>query len=235
MNPETQEALRNLLIGFPVFLFAPSFHEAAHAIVAKWGGDLTSAYQGRITLNPIAHIHPVGTIIIPIIAVLQNFPLIGWAKPVPVVESNYRRGRGYGVIVALAGPFSNLLLALVTVVLMQCYYLARIMLFQRGVDIPDNVHGIVGHILSYSLLINLVLMFFNLLPIPPLDGSHVLWHGFVKSRPQFHQAFATVQTFSYFVLILIFVTPLGRIFYSATVLPAYRALSTLAQLPVYLL
>jgi len=70
-------------------------------------------------------------------------------------------------------------------------------------------------------------------PIAP--RAHVLWHGFVKSRPQFHQAFATVQTFSYFVLILIFVTPLGRIFYSATVLPAYRALSTLAQMPVYLL
>ncbi len=224
-----QEALPRFLITFPIFLFALSFHEMAHAITARWGGDQTSAYQGRVTLNPIPHIDIFGTILIPFAAVLfGGVPLIGWAKPVPVVEENFRRGGAYGVVVALAGPFSNFFLMLVTVVVAQVI-LITLIVFDS--PLPDSTVQTVFQLVDYSIRINLVLMCFNLIPIPPLDGSHVLWHWFIKDRPQFHQVFFQVRQFSYIILILLISSPAIAVLYNGVVAPMVRMASSLIALP----
>lgn len=145
-------------------LFAVTVHEVAHGWVAKKYGDNTAFAQGRLTLNPIKHIDLVGTIIVPLILRFTSGFLFGWAKPVPVDPRNFKNPRQDMAIVALAGPVSNLLMALTWALI------ARIglMIHVESVTMPLTSMGIVG------ISINLSLAFINLLPIPPLDGSRVL-------------------------------------------------------------
>src|SRR5687767_13202958 len=96
----------HVLLSLPVFLFSLTVHECAHALVAWWGGDDTASLQGRLTLNPVSHIDPIGTILIPLLNMLSNFPLIGWAKPVPVNPMRLKNSM-WMVYVAAAGPISN--------------------------------------------------------------------------------------------------------------------------------
>lgn len=152
-----------IFLMIPVFLLSLTVHEFAHALTANWGGDRTATYQGRLTLNPIAHIDPIGTLVVPIIAAISNIPLFGWAKPVPVQEANFRKPN-WGVVVALAGPGSNLILILLTAIIMKILYWL----------IPDQLPRAVVVLGILMIQINLVLMLFNLIPIPPLDGSHIL-------------------------------------------------------------
>jgi len=184
-----------LILMIPVFLLSLTVHEAAHALTAKWGGDMTASYQGRLTLNPIAHIDPIGTIVIPIIAAISHVPLFGWAKPVPVAEENFRK-RNWGVVVALAGPGSNFLLILLTALTLK-------VLITLGVQMPDSV----GLLAGLMIQINLILMLFNLIPIPPLDGSHLLWHLVIKGRGHLYPAFFTLAQFGMFVLLGLFIFP----------------------------
>jgi len=145
-------------------LFAVTVHEVAHGWVAKKYGDNTAFAQGRLTLNPIKHIDLVGTIIVPLILRFTSGFLFGWAKPVPVDPRNFKNPRQDMAVVALAGPVSNLLMALIWALI------ARIglMIHVESVTMPLTNMGIVG------ISINLSLAFINLLPIPPLDGSRVL-------------------------------------------------------------
>ena len=103
--------LFTLLMFYPMFLFSLTIHEIAHALTANWGGDMTATYQDRLSLNPVVHMDPIGTFLIPIINSIHSTPLFGWAKPVPVNEARFSDMR-WNVVVALAGPFSNFLLAL---------------------------------------------------------------------------------------------------------------------------
>ena len=146
-------------IGLVVLL---TFHEFAHAWVAWLCGDDTARLQGRLSLNPIVHIDPIGTVLFPLLMIFSPIGglLIGWAKPVPINLANLRHPMRDDILVALAGPAMNLVLAVVLVAL------ARVIFIFGSVDIT----GEVLHMASLSLL----LCFFNLIPIPPLDGSHVL-------------------------------------------------------------
>lgn len=156
------------LLLLPVLLFSIVLHEVAHAWVARREGDDTAERLGRITLNPIPHLDPVGSLLVPIVlSILPGGFIFGWARPVPVNRANIRTGVWGDIRVSLAGIAANLLLAV-------CFALAMVPLV-RVVD-PTGPAGALLLVGYYGVLINLILAVFNLVPIPPLDGSHVLYH-----------------------------------------------------------
>lgn len=175
---------------FALLLFSLSFHECAHAWTASRLGDQTARMQGRVTLNPMYHIDPVGTLLFPAIAIFGHFiglrylsgMLIGWAKPTPVISRNFRKIRRDENLVTLAGPASNLLLALVAFVAM--VVAAEILPDGRKIVLYSFISAIspledftpqpLILLCALAILINISLFVFNLLPIPPLDGSHLL-------------------------------------------------------------
>ena len=143
------------------------FHEVAHGLVARRFGDPTAERMGRLTLNPIKHIDPVGTIILPVILALSHAPIFGWAKPVPVRSDRMRHPRRDMILVALAGPGMNFLLAIVATAIL------AIGLSLGGGD-PMTPGGFIASNALNFLLINIFLAVFNLIPLPPFDGGHVL-------------------------------------------------------------
>lgn len=151
-------------VGFGVVLISLTIHEAAHAWTADRLGDPTARVLGRVSLNPLVHIDLLGTVILPIVALASNLPIIGWAKPVPVSMRNLRDPRRDFMIVAAAGPISNLLQAVVAAMLLRAGEAA----LQASVP-PWSVA-----VLTLAVEINLLLAFFNLIPVPPLDGGNVL-------------------------------------------------------------
>lgn len=173
------------VVALPI-LVAITFHEAAHGFVAHRRGDPTAKYLGRLTLNPLAHIDPFGTILLPLLLYLMPLLLtgqpgvvFGYAKPVPVNFMNLRRPKSDMIWVAAAGPMTNLALAVLSGVLL------RVLLGLGGlgggdVDLLDRQRSAfavvqpLAHMLQYSVFINVALMLFNLLPIPPLDGGRVM-------------------------------------------------------------
>jgi Zn-dependent protease len=175
---------------FVLLIFSLSFHECAHAWMASRLGDQTARLQGRVTLNPIYHVDPVGTLIIPAVIIfgpligftLFSGILIGWAKPTPVITRNFTKIRRDENLTTLAGPLANLLLAVIAVtVLLMVNHFANggreiVLLTMRNMMLPGvnpSVQAIV--LLGIAAVeINLALLVFNLLPIPPLDGSHLL-------------------------------------------------------------
>jgi Zn-dependent protease len=151
-----------LLVGFPV-------HEFAHAFAANQLGDSTARHMGRLTLNPITHFDPIGGTLF-VLSVLAGFFVIGWAKPTPVNPSNLRDRRNSEVIVAVAGPAVNLVLACLGAFVFRALELAGVSLFDQ-----DGFLNLLGAGLYLFVLYNLMLMLFNLLPVPPLDGSAILF------------------------------------------------------------
>ncbi len=154
---------------FLVLLFSLTVHEAAHAWSADQLGDPTARLLGRVSLNPAVHVDPIGTILFPLIALMTNLPIIGWAKPVPV-DTRQLRGnwREKFMIVAAAGPASNLVLA----------GLAAIGVRAIGFEGAD---GVLFTFLLLMVIVNVLLAVFNMLPIPPLDGGNVL-SGLLRGR-----------------------------------------------------
>jgi Zn-dependent protease len=144
-------------------LFAITFHEAAHAFVAHYFGDNTAYDLGRVSANPVRHIDPFGTLFLPAMLLLSNSPfLFGYAKPVPAVFANLRSPRVGMILVALAGPVTNIVLAL-----------AAALLFHIVPLVPEGATQWVTDNLKNALVINVVLAVFNMMPIPPLDGGRV--------------------------------------------------------------
>ena len=153
--------LSSILIGFAIVIVALTIHEAAHAWTADRLGDPTARLLGRVSLNPLVHIDPIGTILLPLLAIFSGLPILGWAKPVPVNVSRLRHHRRDFMIVAAAGPISNLLQAFVIAGVFRTLY-------------DPSASDLLPAILKDAVTTNLVLAFFNLIPIPPLDGGNVL-------------------------------------------------------------
>lgn len=178
------------LFEFVLLIFSLSVHECSHAWVASRLGDQTARLQGRVTLNPMYHVDPIGSLFFPAIAIFGPFlglgmfsgMLIGWAKPTPVISRNFRKIRRDENLVTLAGPASNLLLALVAlVILLSVSHLVpggrEIVLYTFRMVLLPGVNSSVQALVLLAVAaieINLSLFFFNLFPIPPLDGSHLV-------------------------------------------------------------
>ena len=172
----TADAIRQLVLFAPPFILCLSIHEWAHAWAANKLGDPTAKNLGRLTIDPMAHISFFGTIVFPAIGILTGGMLFGWAKPVPVDPRNFKYPRQHMAVVAVAGPISNFI---------QAFVLTAILSFLLKVDfIPVQYTGIKSagiEMVVMAIRLNLFLAFFNLIPIPPLDGGRIL-QGIVPRR-----------------------------------------------------
>ena len=161
------ETLYSITTWLVPLIIAIVFHEVAHGLVARRFGDPTAERMGRLTLNPIKHVDPVGTLILPMLLAIAHAPIFGWAKPVPVRADRMRNPRRDMIIVALAGPGMNMLLAVVATAIL------AVGLAMGGGD-PMSPGGFIASNAINFLLINIFLAVFNLIPLPPFDGGHVV-------------------------------------------------------------
>lgn len=195
-----EERLAFLPIFFAVFLFSLSFHEAAHAWTALKFGDPTGYDNGRVTLNPLAHIDIFGTILFPLMCFLiPGALLFGWAKPVPVNTRNMSDPRMGDIWVSAAGPLSNAILIVVFFTLTKFLFVTPII----DISALGNLQRPLYALCDLGLTLNIVLMIFNFLPIPPLDGSHVLRNLLPAGAAEVYERF---ESFGWMILMLLVFT-----------------------------
>lgn len=177
-------------------IFAITLHEVAHGWVASWFGDNTAKLSGRLSLNPIHHIDPVGTVVVPLLMLISTNFIFGWAKPVPVDERNMRNPRRDMAFVALAGPAANIVMA---------FMWGAVAWF--GLYLGSIDDGWLGVPLSYmggaGITINVVLGVLNLVPLPPLDGGRLLM---CLLPPRMAYKLSLIEPYSFFILILLMIT-----------------------------
>lgn len=187
------------------FLFSIIIHECAHAVVALWCGDTTARDLGRITLNPLPHIDPIMSVALPLVLFSVGAPIFGGANPVPVVPHNMRDPRRDMIFVAWAGPISNIILAILFSIA------GNVVLAVQEFD--DQLASDVYRALFTIVAINVYLACFNLLPIPPLDGSKIL-AGILP--PELGQRIMSIPSFTGFAIIMLLLlikTPQGSLMY----------------------
>ena len=210
----------NKVIAVIIVLLSLSVHEAAHAVAAWWCGDEGPRQRGRVTLNPLAHIDPVGTILVPVFLAYLGQPVFGWAKPVMVSLHGVPNPRRANLLISAAGPFSNVLLGLI--------FLSLYLILGCGIRLfaPDAVVGgftsFIGNVtmegfagagylamvtvcLKWGFLINFLLFFFNMIPLPPLDGGHIAGSMFPSTVGEFYRK---IRPFSMIILLALFWTRL---------------------------
>ena len=193
------------------FLFALSVHEASHAFAADKLGDDTARRLGRVTLNPLPHIDLVGTILLPAFGLLSGLPVFGWAKPTPVNPSKLRHPRRDDILVTAAGPASNLVVAIVSVLLLLAI---RVASKEGAVAVEQIASGYsnaldqqsasaitpIALLLYYLLNINVLLAVFNMIPVPPLDGGQIVGQLIpVRWQP----AYLSMSKYGFYILILL--------------------------------
>jgi Zn-dependent protease len=187
-----------IFLVFIVLLFSLTVHEAAHAWTADRLGDPTARVLGRVSLNPLVHIDPIGTVLFPLLAIVAGVPLIGWAKPVPVNVQKLRNHRRDYVLVAAAGPASNLTLAVVAALVLKVMPVSPVTLGEPNVTVP------IASMLSRALYINVLLAVFNMIPIPPLDGGNVI--GGLLPRPLAYRFDALIRPYGFILLYALMLT-----------------------------
>ncbi len=183
-------------------LFAITLHEVAHGWMARRLGDPTAMMLGRLSLNPLRHIDPIGTVLVPALLLALGGVIFGWAKPVPVTWENLRHPRRDMALVGLAGPVANLLMAVAWALLLKLSFA----LSAQGLEwvaVP------LAYMAAAGITINVILMALNLLPLPPLDGSRVV-AGFLP--PRWAEAYGRIEPYGFLILLTLLVTGiLGRV------------------------
>jgi Zn-dependent protease len=206
--------LAEIFIALIVLLFSLTVHESAHAWTADRLGDPTARLLGRVSLNPLVHIDPIGTVLFPLIAALSHVPLIGWAKPVPVSVRQLSNPRRDYMLVAAAGPASNLALAVIAAIVLRLISVTPVTLGEPNVSAP------IATLLVQLRQINVLLAVFNMIPIPPLDGGNVLAGLLPRSLAV---PFATLRPYGFLLLYLLMYT--GML--TMLVAPPYRLITAL--------
>jgi len=193
MDFSSEQIIRGIT-GFVIVIISLSFHEWGHAVMADKFGDDTPRRMGRVTFNPAAHVDPIGTVLLPLLAIFLHFPIIGWAKPVYINPDNLPK-TSQRAWVTIAGPGMNLLLAVLAAI-------AGGLLLRFGV-------ADVARYVSLFMLININLMMFNLVPVPPLDGSKFLMYWFGMSE----RAYAAFARFGWVILMVLINVPQTQRFF----------------------
>ncbi|MCH8325250.1 MAG: site-2 protease family protein [Bacteroidetes bacterium] len=194
INPK----LISFLTFIPMFIISITIHEFAHAFIAQKFGDDTAKNEGRYSLNPLKHIDLVGTIILPIASFVSGFALIGWAKPVPINSSNFKNRLRDDAIVSFAGPFSNFMLAILFFIF-----------FVFTNNLSNGQSETLLSLLWYGVFFNVFLCLFNLIPIPPLDGAHILFDLFPN---KYTASLFKFGLYGSFILLLFIYSPLWNYF-----------------------
>ncbi len=180
--------IQNLIIQIPPLLFALTFHELAHGYVAYSLGDHTAKDEGRLTLNPLKHLDPIGTLAFIVMK-------IGWAKPIPVNPANLRNPHKDMLFVSLAGPGANIVLAIISAILVKILFLFPVL--------PSFIFNPLANMLVASVWINVVLAVFNCVPIPPLDGSKILM-GLLPQDLAY--SYANLEPYGFILVLILFAT-----------------------------
>jgi len=196
------DTIRQIIISAPPILAAIIFHEVSHGFVANKLGDPTAKFMGRLTLNPIVHIDLVGTVILPALLMLTGSPVFGWAKPVPINPANFKDPKRDMAISAAAGPITNILLAILSLLILKFLSEPAAAFLPEGFILPLTM------MFRQSILINVVLAAFNLLPIPPLDGGRVLI-GLLPHKQAV--AYSKIEPYGFFIVIILLMTGIAGI------------------------
>ena len=207
-----------IIIAFIVLLFSLTVHESAHAWTADRFGDPTARLLGRVSLNPVVHADPIGTVLFPLLAMISGAPLIGWAKPVPVNTRRLSHPRRDYILVAAAGPASNLVMAFGAAIVLSVMPVSPVVLDETNVTAP------LATLFSQMVRLNVLLAVFNMIPIPPLDGGNVL-AGLLP--PALAATFDQIRPFGF---LLIYAIILTQAYYYLVFLP-YRFILSLLPLP----
>jgi Zn-dependent protease len=200
--------VKDLLIAAIPILIAITFHEVAHGFVAYKYGDSTAKMMGRLTLNPIAHIDPVGTIIVPLMLFIfsKGTFIFGTAKPVPVNFDNLRHPRRDSAIVSAAGPATNVIIAFLSILLLVLIYKISIV-FTSSAFIGQKIIIPLNKMLQYSVSFNIFIAAFNLLPVPPLDGGRIV----TSLLPAKHSyQFSKIEPYGILIVLILWFTGIAR-------------------------